>query len=117
MLGENIPSNLTPWYSGSGSAEGVGTGWFYSVLGGGKDKHPKLLVDRVPVSFDNTLESRMRGDYAVSTLFNGNFDAVFQTPIGIFRRLLVLQHFALASLMRFLANHSTMVKILGQLGI
>jgi hypothetical protein len=26
----------------------------------------------------------MRGDYAVPTLFNGNFDAVFQTPIAIF---------------------------------
>jgi DNA/RNA endonuclease G (NUC1) len=38
----------------------------------------------VPVSFDNTLESRTRGDYAVPTLFNGNFDAVSQTPIAIF---------------------------------
>jgi DNA/RNA endonuclease G (NUC1)/6-phosphogluconolactonase (cycloisomerase 2 family) len=57
-------------------AEGIGTGWFYSVLGGGKDLRPETDVERVPLDFDNTSNERMGGDYAVPTLFNGNFDAV-----------------------------------------
>jgi DNA/RNA endonuclease G (NUC1) len=80
--------------------EGIGTGWFYSVLGGGYARRPyqengiqlsqlKLSDDyfkqnRSPVTEDNTytnrldtrIDTRMRGDYAVPTLFNGNFDAV-----------------------------------------
>ena len=56
--------------------EGIGTGWFYSALGGGKDKRPESKTGRVPVEFDNTYDTRMRGDFAVPTLFNGNFDAV-----------------------------------------
>ena len=56
--------------------EGIGTGWFYSALGGGKDKRPESTTARVPVEFDNTYDTRMRGDFAVPTLFNGNFDAV-----------------------------------------
>ena len=56
--------------------EGIGTGWFYSALGGGFDKRPKSKTARVPVEFDNTYDTRMRGDFAVPTLFNGNFDAV-----------------------------------------
>ena len=56
--------------------EGIGTGWFYSALGGGKDKRPESKIGRVPVEFDNTYDTRMRGDFAVPTLFNGNFDAV-----------------------------------------
>ena len=68
-------SSPRPWYSLEGG-EGIGEGWFYSVLGGGKNKRPpQSLYGRVPVTFDNTLESRMRGDYAVPTLFNGNFDS------------------------------------------
>ena len=63
--------------------EGIGTGWFYSVLGGGKDvRHPQLSSQRTPVSYDNTNVNspergeRVRGDYTVPTLFNGNFDAI-----------------------------------------
>lgn len=83
--------------------EGIGTGWFHSVLGGGSEVRPYLhgekkksknqLVNfedylknnRVSVYEDNTYTdtdsttpfgNRMRGDYAVPTLFNGNFDAI-----------------------------------------
>ena len=79
--------------------EGIGTGWFYSGAGGGSQLRP-YLVDgskkskgelgnfedylnnyRVPVSEDNTNKDtnvgiRLGGDYAVPTLFNGNFDAI-----------------------------------------
>ncbi|PSB39712.1 hypothetical protein C7B69_01790, partial [filamentous cyanobacterium Phorm 46] len=72
LFDPNFP-NAKPWYSNS-SGEGVGEGWFYSVLGGGKDKRPDSPFGRVPVSFDNTLSGSMRGDFAVPTLFNGNFD-------------------------------------------
>ncbi len=41
---------------------------------GGKEQRTFSSVGRVPVSFDNTLSAGMRGDYAVPTLFNGNFD-------------------------------------------
>jgi DNA/RNA endonuclease G (NUC1) len=58
--------------------EGIGTGWFYSVLGGGKDlRNDALLENRIPVRLDNTPKAAMGGDDAVPTLFNGNFDAVF----------------------------------------
>ena len=85
-LGQEPPFN--PWYAPDHKAsalvpptdfdpaEGIGTGWFYSVLGGGKDLRPETDVERVPLDFDNTSNQRMRGDYAVPTLFNGNFDAV-----------------------------------------
>ncbi|WP_370589111.1 DNA/RNA non-specific endonuclease [Tychonema sp. LEGE 06208] len=73
--------------------EGIGTGWFDSVLGGGSQLRPYfdggkktknelgdfedyLKKNRVSVYEDNTYTDRMRGDYAVPTLFNGNFDAV-----------------------------------------
>ncbi|MCC3557511.1 hypothetical protein [Microcoleus sp. PH2017_35_SFW_U_B] len=73
--------------------EGIGTGWFHSVLGGGSQLRPYfdggkktktelgnfenyLKNNRVSVLEDNTYSARMRGDYAVPTLFNGNFDAV-----------------------------------------
>ncbi|TAE91620.1 MAG: hypothetical protein EAZ79_30995, partial [Oscillatoriales cyanobacterium] len=45
---------------------------------------PTNNVERVPLSFDNTAESRMRGDFAIPTLFGGNFDAVFN-PRSLFR--------------------------------
>ena len=67
---------LAPFTISALPSEGIGTGWFYSVLGGGQDLRPKTSVERVPLSFDNTLEARMRGDFAVPTLFNGNFDAI-----------------------------------------
>ncbi|NEP80632.1 MAG: DNA/RNA non-specific endonuclease, partial [Okeania sp. SIO3B3] len=54
----------------------------------GKDLRPESnLEERVSVSFDNTAEARMRGDFAVPTLFNGNFDAVFN-PNGLLRNSL-----------------------------
>lgn len=58
------------------SWEGIGTGWFYSKLGGGANLRPNQSAQsRVPLTFDNTYENYMRGDFAVPTLFNGNFDA------------------------------------------
>ncbi|MEG4854765.1 DNA/RNA non-specific endonuclease [Microcoleus sp. B5-D4] len=86
------PNRVNPWYTpnhtdanfvqGSADApwEGIGTGWFYSVLGGGETLRPETQP-RVPLSFDNTYSGRMRGDDAVPTLFNGNFDAVTD-PFG-----------------------------------
>jgi DNA/RNA endonuclease G (NUC1) len=86
------PNRVNPWYTpdhtaanfvqGSAEApwEGIGTGWFYSVLGGGETLRPETQP-RVPLSFDNTYSARMRGDAAVPTLFNGNFDAVTD-PFG-----------------------------------
>ena len=92
------PPLVSPWYTpdlkrmgggfthGNESApwEGIGTGWFYSVLGGGASLRPYTTIQRVPLDYDNTLEARMRGDFAVPTLFNGNFDAVFN-PQGLNR--------------------------------
>ena len=72
MFDPSFPA-AKPWYD-NGNGEGVGEGWFYSVLGGGKEQRQYSPTGRVPVSFDNTLEAGMRGDYAVPTLFNGNFD-------------------------------------------
>ncbi|MEH1903344.1 MAG: hypothetical protein V7L04_18495 [Nostoc sp.] len=90
----------TPDYAGyklkrgavNNPSEGIGTGWFYSALGGGKDLRPYgtarqskqqlgdfeqyLNNNRTLVSVDNTATANMRGDYAVPTLFDGNFDAV-----------------------------------------
>ncbi|MEG4445304.1 DNA/RNA non-specific endonuclease [Microcoleus sp. AT9_B5] len=86
------PNRVNPWYTpthteanfvqGSADApwEGIGNGWFYSVLGGGDSLRPETQP-RVPLSFDNTYSARMRGDAAVPTLFNGNFDAVTD-PFG-----------------------------------
>lgn len=58
--------------------EGIGTGWFSSVLGGGYEYRPYSIDNalRSSVSLDNTAEARMRGDYAIPTLFDGNFDAI-----------------------------------------
>ena len=89
------PARVSPWYTpeerfehGVDAApwEGIGTGWFYSVLGGGKELRPQTNVERIPVDFDNTYDARMRGDFAVPTLFNGNFDAVFN-PQGLNRTI------------------------------
>ncbi|MDY6805765.1 MAG: DUF4114 domain-containing protein [Cyanobacteriota bacterium] len=79
---------LNPWYQPdhtkanfefadeNAPKEGIGTGWFYSVLGGGKDLRPSTSTPRVGVDFDNTFAERMRGDGPVASVFNGNFDAV-----------------------------------------
>ena len=78
--------------------EGIGTGWFYSVNGGGDkfrpyfvngekksrgdlgnfDEFQEYLKDnRRSVSDDNTYKNQMiLADYEVPTLFNGNFDAI-----------------------------------------
>ena len=86
------PNRVNPWYTpnhtdanfvqGSADApwEGIGTGWFYSINGGGERLWPETQP-RVPLSFDNTYSARMRGDDTVPTLFNGNFDAVTD-PFG-----------------------------------
>ncbi|MCC3531594.1 MAG: DNA/RNA non-specific endonuclease [Microcoleus sp. PH2017_22_RUC_O_B] len=92
FTGGNGDTNA-PW-------EGIGTGWFHSVLGGGSQLRPYdfggkkgknelgifenyLNNNRAAVYEDNTYTditksfgTRMRGDYAVPTLFNGNFDAI-----------------------------------------
>jgi DNA/RNA endonuclease G (NUC1) len=68
--------------------EGIGTGWFYSVLGGGAKLRPlggqtqggsqltQSKGTRKDVLFDNTSQTTKSGDYAVATLFNGNFDTI-----------------------------------------
>ncbi|HEY9893200.1 MAG TPA: DNA/RNA non-specific endonuclease [Candidatus Sericytochromatia bacterium] len=88
------PPRVSPWYRPEHTqarfqnaaddvpAEGIGTGWFYSVLGGGQELRPQTFVDRIPVDWDNSYDARMRGDFAVPTLFNGNFDAVFNPQGG-----------------------------------
>lgn len=110
------PPRVSPWYTpehkqasfqhGAENApwEGIGTGWFYSVLGGGKDLRPNTNVPRplIPVNYDNTYDSQMRGDFPVPTLFNGNFDAVFNPQGGT----------ALSGPRQFPAGLSTMVKTL-----
>lgn len=68
-------ATLSPWYSfgPSQTTEGIGTGWAYSILGGGQ-RPASNLTHRVPVNFDNTDEDIAEGDFAVPTVFNGNFD-------------------------------------------
>jgi DNA/RNA endonuclease G (NUC1) len=70
-----------PFGSEDGQWEGVGTGWYYSAIGGGywrRSSLPVATTPRTPVGVDNTNLARSRGDYAVPTLFNGNFDAIDQ---------------------------------------
>ena len=89
LYDRDFPGVPNPWYVpdhqkatfelGDENApwEGIGTGWFYSVLGGGKDLRPELkLEERIPVSFDNTGDRDSQGDFPVPTVFNGNFDIV-----------------------------------------
>ncbi|NJO63026.1 MAG: PKD domain-containing protein [Richelia sp. RM2_1_2] len=73
-----VPGN-GEWEAASNfSTKGIGTGWFSSVLGGGYEYRPSNNDDalRSPVYLDNTALAKLRGDYAVPTLFNGNFDAI-----------------------------------------
>ena len=67
---------LVPWYSSSnnkGSNEGIGNGWYYSEMAGGK--RPDVdLSQRKSLSYDNTDDGIVSGDFAVPTVFNGNFD-------------------------------------------
>jgi DNA/RNA endonuclease G (NUC1) len=69
---ESVNANKPPYKPVS---EGVGEGWYYSVLGGGQSDRKYTNIERVPVTFDNTLTREIRGDFAIPTLFNGNFDA------------------------------------------
>ncbi|MBO0351521.1 DNA/RNA non-specific endonuclease, partial [Phormidium pseudopriestleyi FRX01] len=108
---KTYPNRVNPWYVpqhteaefenrlGEAPWEGIGSGWFYSELGGGKELRPYqvngtkqsrdeienfdeyLSSRRVPLHFDNTHSASMRGDFAVPTLFNGNFDAAID-PFG-----------------------------------
>ncbi len=90
LFDPNFP-DAKPWYTPNHTGqpvgdedaqwEGIGTGWYYSVLGGGYYKRyslPLTFSPRTPLNFDNTALPRMRGDFAVPTLFNGNFDAINQ---------------------------------------
>ncbi|AFZ38163.1 outer membrane adhesin like protein (plasmid) [Stanieria cyanosphaera PCC 7437] len=73
---------LTGWYlkDDENNSEGIGEGWYYSILGGGQ--RPDVdLSDRTPVSEDNTDPNVEPGDFAVPTVFNGNFDyGINNTP-------------------------------------
>ncbi|MEZ6135594.1 MAG: dockerin type I domain-containing protein [Pirellulaceae bacterium] len=82
-----VDYNETPWYQAlEGSnfvgplaqkvSEGIGTGWFFSEIGGGRD-YRSSVKGSAPVSYDNTLPD----DYAdtsvrdaVPGLFNGDFE-------------------------------------------
>jgi hypothetical protein len=48
------------------------------VQGGGYDLRPTptQISQRVPYAFDNSYSSQTRGDFAVPTLFNGNFNTL-----------------------------------------
>ncbi len=69
--GRGEPSSVgdpnAPW-------EGIGTGWFHSILGGGDILRPRSKAARILVTTDNTTEG-LEGDRPVPTVFNGNFDA------------------------------------------
>ncbi|NJL51972.1 MAG: hypothetical protein HC930_06650 [Hydrococcus sp. SU_1_0] len=76
----NLPNSAPDEYD---SEEGIGTGWHYSYLNGGE--RPDGRRSTVTTAFDNTNESWMRGDFAVPTLFNGNFDASFSGNLENYR--------------------------------
>ena len=65
-------ANLSNFGNESAPWEGIGTGWFNSLLGGGSQLRPNnnSSGDRISVEQDNHLITAMRGDYAVPTLFN-----------------------------------------------
>ncbi|MFM8278539.1 MAG: hypothetical protein ACKN89_16415, partial [Cyanobium sp.] len=68
-------SDLTSW-------EGIGSGWFYSELGGGKSFRPSSGLNRVALSTDNTEQGAW--DKPVPTIFNGNFQASMRPLFGRF---------------------------------
>jgi DNA/RNA endonuclease G (NUC1) len=70
-------ANLSNFGNESAPWEGIGTGWFNSILGGGSELRPDNSgSERISVSEDNNPIPAMGGDYTVPTLFNGNFDSV-----------------------------------------
>ncbi|MGB3655927.1 MAG: hypothetical protein WBA41_32590, partial [Rivularia sp. (in: cyanobacteria)] len=73
--------------NGDAPWEGIGTGWFYSQLGGGSGVRPDerpIFYKRTDLYEDNQTFQRMRGDLAVPTLFNGNFDAISEKIAPVF---------------------------------
>jgi DNA/RNA endonuclease G (NUC1) len=97
ILGDDFSgSSVRPWYSsldGNTSEEGTGHGWFYSVLGGGQGRRPGwseypdfLRRRQASVKDDNTAQSYMKGDFAVPTLFNGNFDVAIVDESNLISR-------------------------------
>ena len=76
LLKKTTTTLLKPWYlpsDGKGSTEGIGNGWYYSALAGGK--RPNVdLSQRKSLSYDNTDDDIVSGDFAVPTVFNGSFD-------------------------------------------
>jgi large repetitive protein len=75
LIGMNVQAGelTSPWYDGSNSSEGIGTGWFYSYLGGGEDLRAHSGT-RLSVKEDNTNSLVNDGDGVIPTVFNGNFD-------------------------------------------
>jgi hypothetical protein len=74
---DHANANLSNFGNESAPWEGIGTGWFNSVLGGGDELRPdNPSGDQISVSEDNNPIPAMGGDYTVPTLFNGNFDSV-----------------------------------------
>lgn len=93
---EAAPSGTLPWLtqayptdtvinSGQDTApwEGIGEGWFYSVLGGGRSVRPAAPgVPRSPVTADNS--KYKPAEAAVPSVFNGNFDVSIRPDRGRF---------------------------------
>lgn len=69
----NLP--LIAWYLKDevNNSEGLNEGWYYSILCGGERPNPPT-INLTSVGFDNTDPDITEGDFAVSTVFNGNFD-------------------------------------------
>ncbi|NEQ48475.1 MAG: PKD domain-containing protein [Leptolyngbya sp. SIOISBB] len=72
FTGANDGAGIQPWYSQAGSTAGLGTGWFYSVLGGGKDQRPDGPTSAKPGYEDNTSDSIQTNNAAVPSLFDGD---------------------------------------------
>ena len=64
------------------SWEGIGEGWFYTILGGGDAFRPQSSQPLTPVTTDNTEFGAFDG--AVPTIFNGNFQASMHPLLGRF---------------------------------
>ncbi|MCX7894015.1 MAG: putative Ig domain-containing protein, partial [Burkholderiales bacterium] len=62
--------------------EGIGSGWFYSDLGGGAAFRPDAALDPVAIDFDNTEHGAWDGP--VPSVFNGNFQASIRPIWGRF---------------------------------
>jgi large repetitive protein len=83
LIGMNIDSQGklgNSWYQRSAAGEGIGEGWAFSILGGGKNLRPSISnLPREDLKQDNTATARQRGDFALPTLFDGNFDTILDT--------------------------------------